>query len=184
MPSTAYYENLRDFLAMGWHARTAVVTLAGDAGVPPADVLDSGTPRNIWHDLLSRHPDKINAIANAAKRAYPGEAELIDRLAAQYAPEAPPGSPQPDWQNNPYAGLEPITDPKLLFGREAAVDEVIKALDQTPFLTLYGASGAGKSSLLSAGVAPKWRSVYPGPRDAVALFTPGADPFLSLHAMG
>jgi len=66
------------------------------------------------------------------------------------------------WSGSPYRGLlafEMEHEP-IFYGRTRAKDEVIGALrarameEKLPFVLIYGASGAGKSSLMRAGVMP------------------------------
>ena len=72
----------------------------------------------------------------------------------------PPAS-EPD--RPPYRGLKPLEaeDAGILFGREAPVIEALDRLrglaEATPprFLVILGASGAGKSSFLRAGLLPR-----------------------------
>jgi energy-coupling factor transporter ATP-binding protein EcfA2 len=85
---------------------------------------------------------------------------------------------QPAPGNPPYKGLAYYTekDSALFFGRETLSDQLTARLQQTPFLTLLGASGSGKSSLLRAGIIPRlrqrnWR---------VHLITPGGNPLTAL----
>ncbi|RFU36354.1 helix-turn-helix domain-containing protein [Actinomadura logoneensis] len=91
----------------------------------------------------------------------------------------------------PYRGLQPFEsgDSTLFFGRERVVAELLSRLaeqvieDDGP-LMLVGASGAGKSSLLRAGVVPQLRlGALPGvqpQRWAVEVFTPGEHPLRAL----
>lgn len=58
---------------------------------------------------------------------------------------------------NPFPGLRAFGpgDAHLLFGRTAGCDEVIAKLHQTRFVSVLGASGSGKSSLVQSGVIPR-----------------------------
>ena len=64
---------------------------------------------------------------------------------------------------NPYKGLRPFeeVDAQFFFGRERLISEVIGFLggagEPLPFVTLIGASGSGKSSIVLAGVLPEVR---------------------------
>jgi WD40 repeat protein/DNA-binding SARP family transcriptional activator len=77
----------------------------------------------------------------------------------------------------PFKGLAPFeaADAELFFGRERLVDELTARLASTPVLAIVGASGSGKSSLLSAGLLPalglQTTLVRPGDRAAVELST-------------
>ncbi|MFO7851755.1 MAG: High-affnity carbon uptake protein Hat/HatR [Bacteroidota bacterium] len=57
---------------------------------------------------------------------------------------------------NPFPGLRPFTpeESDLFFGREGQSGEVFKKLKQNRFVTVIGASGSGKSSLVYSGVMP------------------------------
>ena len=65
--------------------------------------------------------------------------------------------------HNPWAGLSSYEDPakseqKLIFcGRDNETKEVARLIDDNLFVTLYGKSGIGKTSLLNAGVFPTLR---------------------------
>jgi hypothetical protein len=75
----------------------------------------------------------------------------------------------------PYVGLAPyqVTDADRFFGREALTDTLLTLIDQRPFVAVFGSSGAGKSSLLRAGLLVRTR------RSSI-LVTPGADPIAEL----
>lgn len=66
-------------------------------------------------------------------------------------------------QMNPWAGLSSYQDPetadvKLKFcGRDDESFDVAQLIDDNVFVTLYGKSGTGKTSLLNAGVFPRLR---------------------------
>jgi WD40 repeat protein len=77
----------------------------------------------------------------------------------------------------PYPGLASFTaaDAEYFFGREAEVEAVWKKLQRANMLAIVGASGAGKTSFVQAGLLPSktesWRHV---------VCHPGTAPFLSL----
>ena len=67
------------------------------------------------------------------------------------------------YENNPWAGLASYQDPEtsgeqLKFcGRDNEAFDVSQLIDNNIFVTLYGKSGTGKTSLLNAGVFPRLR---------------------------
>ncbi|MEV8480240.1 WD40 repeat domain-containing protein [Streptomyces sp. NPDC051173] len=92
----------------------------------------------------------------------------------------------------PYRGLAAYQaeDARWFFGREqdtaALVGELSRCLDGDGLLILFGASGAGKSSLLRAGLLPVLASgALPGSEKwLVAVLTPTVDPIAALvHAL-
>lgn len=66
-------------------------------------------------------------------------------------------------EQNPWAGLSSYKDPgksehQLIFcGRDGDTYDVTRLIDDNFFMTLYGKSGIGKTSLLNAGVFPALR---------------------------
>jgi hypothetical protein len=58
----------------------------------------------------------------------------------------------------PYIGLAAFRteDSDLLFDKEAIIDSLVTRLTMQRFVAVFGASGEGKSSLLSAGLIPKF----------------------------
>ncbi|GIM93613.1 hypothetical protein Ato02nite_054060 [Paractinoplanes toevensis] len=75
----------------------------------------------------------------------------------------------------PYVGLAPyqVGDADRFFGREAVTDTLVKLVDDRPFVGVFGSSGAGKSSLLRAGLVARSRRIP-------IVITPGADPISEL----
>lgn len=67
---------------------------------------------------------------------------------------------QPGLRRCPYRGLEPFReeDAEFFYGRETDVRRVTDAVLRHPVVTVVGASGSGKSSLVRAGVLPELRS--------------------------
>ncbi|MFI7386244.1 hypothetical protein [Streptomyces sp. NPDC049813] len=128
-------------------------------------------------------------------RACGGDAEAWERrwyqvaaeLAAGTTTEARGAGPPPD--RPPYAGLVAYEaeDGDWFFGRERLVEDVARRVAQRRLIALFGASGAGKTSLLRAGLAPSLRAgghrvitFCPGPRPleelAVRLAAPAGTP--------
>ncbi|MET0828376.1 MAG: AfsR/SARP family transcriptional regulator, partial [Microbacterium sp.] len=60
----------------------------------------------------------------------------------------------------PYPGLRPFgpDDADVFFGREADAESVLERMSPGAIVTIAGASGTGKSSLLLAGVLPRLRA--------------------------
>ena len=58
-----------------------------------------------------------------------------------------------------WPGLKSYTeaDSALFFGRDADIERLVDAIEYEDVCTVYGKSGAGKSSLLMAGVFPRLR---------------------------
>ncbi len=82
-------------------------------------------------------------------------------------------------KGSPYLGLNKfeLEDKDKFFGREQLVDSLYKYLNKNNLLLLLGASGSGKSSLVRAGLIPKFLE-----KKFVNLtFVPDEDPFESLY---
>jgi hypothetical protein len=82
---------------------------------------------------------------------------------------------------NPYRGLEAFReeDRVYFFGREALSGELCAKIPETRLFALWGASGSGKSSLVSAGVIPRLREAGGW---LILKTRPGNDPFRLLAA--
>ncbi|MFI1147839.1 XRE family transcriptional regulator [Streptomyces sp. NPDC020817] len=100
------------------------------------------------------------------------------RLSAQAPePEEDPGEAgETGAHGTPYVGLAAFRaeDAGLFFGRERLVEDLLATLARQRVVALVGASGAGKSSLLHAGLLPRLEA-----RDAhraVRVLTPGPHP--------
>lgn len=68
-----------------------------------------------------------------------------------------------DNSQNPYRGLEAFEEEhsKLFFGRQALTEKLYQQVCKQPLTVLLGASGAGKSSLLKAGLIPHIKKLSP-----------------------
>jgi WD40 repeat protein len=63
---------------------------------------------------------------------------------------------------NPYKNLFAFTedDVEFFFGREQATEELYAEVNHKPFITVLGASGSGKSSLVLAGLIPRLKQQH------------------------
>jgi hypothetical protein len=88
---------------------------------------------------------------------------------------------------NPFPGLrsfEPNED-HLFFGREMQIEDLLRRLRHLRFLSVVGASGTGKSSLVRSGLIPALCGGYmvkAGSTWRIALLRPGGDPIGNLAA--
>ncbi len=86
--------------------------------------------------------------------------------------------------SNPFPGLRPFApdESDLFFGREKESEEVLKKLLENRFVTVIGASGSGKSSLIHCGVLPKIRNMVENESSKwkIIMFRPGSDPLGNL----
>jgi hypothetical protein len=91
----------------------------------------------------------------------------LERLRCQLAEIAPTSQGGLPWagERPPYPGLAPLEeeDAAVYFGREPEIRHVVerlrarRSLGGSALMVVLGASGAGKSSLLRAGVVPRLR---------------------------
>jgi WD40 repeat protein/transcriptional regulator with XRE-family HTH domain len=139
--------------------------LAAAAGVSPRSVsnLERGINR-------TAHKDTAVLLAGALGLTGPAEELFVAAArgnvpAAQVLAATEAGGPRPAAvTGSPYRGLAMFgeRDAGWFFGREAAAIEVLdrmsRLLTGTGLLVVSGASGAGKSSLLRAGVLPRIRA--------------------------
>ena len=86
------------------------------------------------------------------------ELAVINQRAGQWLPEQPePSAPGPRWDGGcPYRGLLPYDQAHtaVFCGRERLTAELAGKLAGTGIVVVTGASGAGKTSLLRAGLVP------------------------------
>jgi WD40 repeat protein len=78
----------------------------------------------------------------------------------------------------PYVGLAAFqpADADRFFGREALINDLVDRVGRQRFLAVFGASGAGKSSLLRAGLIARAQEHQQGNTTSVLLMTPGSHP--------
>ena len=85
---------------------------------------------------------------------------------------------------NPFPGLRPFApeESDLFFGRETESGEVLEKLLNNRFVTVIGASGSGKSSLIYCGILPRVRKpdLKVTSEWTIISFRPGSDPYGNL----
>ncbi len=89
-----------------------------------------------------------------------GQGFALDAVVTRYTSEE--GRADSDeWQalpDRPYPLLRPYTHPALFAGREREIEDLLTKLrGKTPILGFYSTAGAGKSSVLRAGLLPALR---------------------------
>ncbi len=85
----------------------------------------------------------------------------------------------------PFPGLRPFEhhEAEIFFGRAVQIDDMIRRLEDHRFLTIIGASGCGKSSLVRAGLLPALEEgelFLAGDRWQMVVMRPGETPFRNL----
>ncbi|MEU6864560.1 helix-turn-helix domain-containing protein [Streptomyces sp. NPDC046876] len=119
--------------------------------------IETGAKR-VTLDVALRCDRVLEAEGALVRLAREAEAQAARAAAGGAGPPAPAGGPQAEGEC-PYRGLAAFTpqDAGRFFGRERAtaalVERVFERIGSGP-LVLVGRSGAGKSSLLSAGLVP------------------------------
>jgi WD40 repeat protein len=134
--------------------------------VPP--MANGGALPQLLVDLI------MNCVAKKAA-LRPSAAEVV----AQLRGFLHFGRARLDEGESPFRGLLTFTErhANAFFGREAEIDRFIEQLRNQAVLALVGLSGAGKSSLVRAGVIPRLRDKE---RWMVVRMRPGSRPFKTL----
>jgi serine/threonine protein kinase/formylglycine-generating enzyme required for sulfatase activity len=114
-------------------------------------------------DLAVAAPDAPAPLVDLVRRCLsldpddrPSAEAVCQALQALAAPSDAPVAGDEDPTGNPYRGLLSFgaEHRRLFFGREAETAAVLTELSAVPFVLVVGQSGAGKSSLVRAGVVP------------------------------
>ncbi|MEM8504406.1 MAG: caspase family protein [Cyanobacteria bacterium P01_D01_bin.1] len=98
-----------------------------------------------------------------------------------------PPAPVLDELTNPYRGLQPFEaeHSQLFFGRDLLIDQLQDFVASRSLTVVLGASGAGKSSLVKAGLIPHLQNSKTNEWQILPTVRPGEHPFESLnHALG
>ena len=120
----------------------------------------------------------VNRCLSVNPNHRPTADELCDALQRLVQPATDDAPDDPS--TNPYRGLLPFgaENRALFFGREAEAAAVISELRAHPFVLVVGESGAGKSSLVRAGVVPRVEAgaIDAGVSRRALAMTPGLRP--------
>ncbi|MEO1667651.1 MAG: SUMF1/EgtB/PvdO family nonheme iron enzyme [Chloroflexota bacterium] len=123
--------------------------------------------------------------------------ELLERYETDNTKSPPPPNSESEnittitaqkWEGSPFPGLRAFTekDAPIFFGRGREIDALVDQIANSRFVAVVGASGSGKSSLVSAGLIPRLKAnTIEGSADWLyARFTPGgaSNPFEALIA--
>src|SRR5439155_15384486 len=156
--------------------------LRNEAGRPTYRVLSARAHYSVatLSAAAAGHKLPSLAVTLAYVRACGGDPAQWERrwhaVAAELAADAvaEAGESGLDDEPAPYAGLAAFQadDAGRFFGRERLVEELLERLVRRRVVAVLGASGAGKSSLLRAGLVARCR----GQDRRVLLFTPGPHP--------
>ena len=97
--------------------------------------------------------------------------------ASQWDPKAHPLD-----TTSPYRGLRRFEEEHsgVFYGRDAETDALLAAANASHLVMVLGPSGSGKSSVVRAGVIPRWRKEG-GQGARTFVITPDVDPFDSLY---
>jgi WD40 repeat protein/transcriptional regulator with XRE-family HTH domain len=144
--------------------------LADAAGISARSVSDlergiNRTARKDTAELLARAlglTEPVRAVFVAAARGRAPAAEVLAAVRGEGspAPDGPTPAENPMWSGCPYLGLVPFEerDARVFYGRGELVAQLAQrladGLDGPGMLVVAGESGAGKSSLLRAGLMP------------------------------
>ena len=141
--------------------------------LPGADPVLGFLSQNTWVDLRADPNDEVRlrTLANAARGQPPGD-DLREQVAALRAAICP------------FRGLRYFReeDAPFFFGRNEAIGNLAEAVDKRKLVALVGASGAGKSSVVRAGLVPRLRKGLGNGVWDVVTVVPGDRPLHQLAA--
>ena len=128
---------------------------------------------------LGSNNEALNALVAKCLRRAPSQRPSADQVAE--ALERGLADVVPHDASTPFRGLESFDEAHaaLFRGRDLEIDALVERLRHQPFIGIVGASGAGKSSLVFAGLVPRLREQGPW---AVLRMQPGIHPWRTLAA--
>ncbi len=171
MAGDSWPESLREMDSV---ARSAVRDFRGELDrlavrfdAEPADFdRPGGAPIDNFRELVRRQLTEARRGGRQTLHLSPSETS-VRRFPSAGTPASaesfrglrPRRWPPPELPARPYPVLLPYRHPDLMAGRERELAELRQLLTlPVPIIGLYAASGAGKSSLLAAGLVPRLRA--------------------------
>ncbi|MGK7879172.1 MAG: TIR domain-containing protein [Crocosphaera sp.] len=126
-------------------------------------------------------PTQLRVLVGLDATAQEKWEKVIERLCKDIDTATPKEAKIPDC---PYPGMVPFSedDSQRFFGRSQEIKELLNRLHSSPFLTVIGPSGSGKSSLVFAGLIPALREskLFGSGEWLVRVIRPGATPLTTL----
>jgi len=128
--------------------------------------LTAGRDLTVGGDVVGRNKIITNiqniykralSVAEEAKLARDFEQQHLAHGVSQFAERLKALAIGSSDTGGPYKGLLEyhLSDTAIFFGRDKDIREVLQRLQRDPLTTLHSESGAGKTSLLQAGVSPR-----------------------------
>jgi WD40 repeat protein len=174
---------------------TAIGAVSAEFGELEFLVADLARAAGEIQDSLGRQVTELRAVSEQVARQSAGvrvireELAVIEQRARQWEPgSGPPGRGSQRWTGGcPYRGLLPYEQAHeaVFYGRDRLTATLAGTLAQAGLVMVTGASGAGKTSLLQAGLVPALaRGVQlPGSSSWLRIsMTPGIRPLTELSA--
>jgi hypothetical protein len=171
MQSHTILAALREALAQLYPAEVDARVVVADAGLDERQITFSARAQTNWQNILAEaiRCNRLEALLAALPLDYQKNPALQTVLADYRRLLAEGGSltiddtaPAPG--PSPYQGMEyfDVADADRFFGREQRTVKLVEHLRHSPLLTVVGASGSGKSSLVRAGLRSfKYRRAFP-----------------------
>lgn len=128
---------------------------------------------------LPPHLDALISLDCTHETGVQGEVERLRQLLNQPEPTV---TPLPC----PYPGMMPFSEANSdrFFGRDREIKALVERLRLSPFITVIGPSGSGKSSLVFAGLIPALRrsQLFGSGTWVVTAMRPGETPMTTLNS--
>jgi hypothetical protein len=108
-------------------------------------------------DQITNFIRQARSAVEEAERAQTLEQKRLAQGVQHYLEQLHRRASAPATATEPYQGLltDTLADAAHFYGREQAIGEILARMHRHPFTVLQSESGAGKSSLLQAGITPR-----------------------------
>jgi WD40 repeat protein len=122
-----------------------IIDISGEVNIAAGDIIKN--IKTIHQRALTAAEEATHARKLENRLLAQGIATLVQNLSAQ----ASEGTES----DSPYKGLLPysLNEAEIFYGRDKARKDLLAHIKQSPLTVLHAESGAGKSSLLQAGIA-------------------------------